>query len=181
MLTIKPQHFTLDFIRHVDDITTDITQKKAKVGGVTDEANQKDSDVRRSFVKFFYSPEIRNALFEVVNEVNAFDYGFDIYNMAQLQYTMYMAENKGHYDWHQDEQFIREGRTRRKLSVSVQLSHPNDYEGGDFEMQDTEVPEMAREMGSVLIFPSYEYHRVTPVTKGIRKSLVAWFEGPAWR
>ena len=73
----------------------------------------------------------------------------------------------------------------RKLSMTIQLSDSHEYEGGDFKFRDdiTNLPtkEQLRKKGTVLIFPSFLYHSVQPVTKGIRKSLVTWIEGPAWR
>ena len=80
----------------------------------------------------------------------------------------------------------------RKLSMSVQLSKPEDYEGGDLKFnlrglnssnEDTIMspPPEFKQQGSVIVFPSFHRHRVTPVTSGIRHSLVTWVEGPHWR
>mgnify|MGYP001205851066 CR=1 FL=1 len=73
----------------------------------------------------------------------------------------------------------------RKLSMTIQLSDSHEYEGGNFEFRDhiSNIPpkEQLRKKGTVLIFPSFLYHSVQPVTKGTRKSLVTWIEGPAWR
>ena len=77
---------------------------------------------------------------------------------------------------------IISSRRDRKLSVTVQLSDPSEYEGGGFEFLECPNPdESSRKKGTVLVFPSYLKHRVLPVTKGTRKSLVAWFEGPRWK
>ena len=64
----------------------------------------------------------------------------------------------------------------------IQLSDPKDYEGGIFEFEDT-LPKLEnfQTRGSVLVFPSYLRHRVTKITKGERKSLVNWLEGPRWK
>jgi|TARA_B110000908_G_C10005350_1_gene336037 PKHD-type hydroxylase len=95
----------------------------------------------------------------------------------QIQYTEYWADVKGKYDWHQD---IGLGEaSKRKISVTVQLSDTSDYEGGDLEMwkgSDNFVT-ANRGKGNVFIFPSYMVHRVKPVTKGIRKSFVLWVGG----
>jgi PKHD-type hydroxylase len=75
--------------------------------------------------------------------------------------------------------------------VTVQLSQEGDYEGGDFELEEVQkAPDRAgqrikalteaRQRGTVLVFPSFLYHRVTPVTSGMRRSLVAWYLGPPW-
>ena len=69
----------------------------------------------------------------------------------------------------------------RKLSVVVQLTDPDEYEGGEFKFKYVEQPEGFNNRGSVLVFPSYLEHCVTPVTKGTRHSLVTWIEGPRWR
>ena len=69
----------------------------------------------------------------------------------------------------------------RKISFPVQLSDPSDYEGVDFGIHNQKLPDWHKEKGTVLVFPSYMLHKVNPVTKGIRRSLVAWFEGPRWR
>jgi PKHD-type hydroxylase len=142
-----------------------------------------DKELRRSKVRFLNAPNIRNALWEFVSRVNAERYGFDVWNVADLQYTEYHAENEGHYDWHTDDS-ICTGEPRfkcRKLSVIVQLSDPKDYRGGQFEMQNISLPNEIKEKGTILVFPSWEWHRITPVRHGVRKSLVAWFEGPNWR
>tara|TARA_R100001129_G_scaffold91826_1_gene62682 strand:- start:103 stop:693 length:591 start_codon:yes stop_codon:yes gene_type:complete len=101
---------------------------------------------------------------------------------SEIQYTEYHATEGGKYDWHHDVDW-NNNKTEldRKLSVTVQLSDPLDYDGGVFEFQETEQPNIEyKTKGTVLIFPSYLQHRVTPVTRGLRKSLVAWFYGPRW-
>jgi PKHD-type hydroxylase len=70
----------------------------------------------------------------------------------------------------------------RKLSLSVQLSEPEDYEGGSLLLYNGEEPmTLPKTRGTGLFFPSYSLHEVTPVTKGIRYSLVAWFLGPRFK
>ena len=106
------------------------------------------------------------------------DVGFD----AEIQFTEYHATEGGKYDWHHDVDWNNEGETDRKLSLTVQLSDPSDYEGGDFEFAEVEqLPDFAKQQGTVMVFPSFYAHRVTPVTSGVRRSLVAWFSGPKWR
>jgi PKHD-type hydroxylase len=64
--------------------------------------------------------------------------------------------------------------------IVIQLSDPSDYEGGNFLFWN-DSPEGFKERGSVLVFPSFRPHKVEPVTKGLRRSLVSWIEGLAWR
>lgn len=103
------------------------------------------------------------------------------------QYTIY---NKGgYYDWHCDSwpaPYKGEGEQKgkiRKLSVTVCLSDASEFEGGDLEFDYRNVhPKKPKPIikasdltkGSIVVFPSWVWHRVTPVTKGIRKSLVVW-------
>ena len=94
------------------------------------------------------------------------------------------AEQKGKYDWHCDTFWANPTAFDRKLSIVIQLSDPSDYEGGDFEIdsQYAQVPaDQIRAKGSVLVFPSFLNHRVTPITKGERRSLVSWIQGPKFR
>jgi PKHD-type hydroxylase len=96
-----------------------------------------------------------------------------------LQYTVYHGAEGGHYDWHVDQGLMQ---MRRKLSISVQLSDPSDYEGCDLQFHASNQFETApRDRGTVIAFPSYVLHRVTPCTKGTRKAIVAWITGPQFK
>jgi PKHD-type hydroxylase len=85
----------------------------------------------------------------------------------------------GHYDWHVDQ-----GATerRRKLSLVLQLSPPSDYEGCELQIRSSnKIETVPRGRGELIAFPSYALHRVTPITAGIRRSLVIWCSGPRFR
>ena len=110
-----------------------------------------------------------------------------------FQYGMYGPG--GHYDWHIDgagettsDMIDDHFGKMRKLSISVSLNNQEmDYRGGDFQIMDgfdnkTGLPiigtaDQLKDAGSIAIFSSDLYHRVTPVTAGERKSLVAWVCG----
>lgn len=113
-----------------------------------------------------------------VLKVNADKWQFDLWGFIDsLQYTVYREGDE--FGWHVD---CGPHLPPRKLSVSVQLSDPADYEGGDLQLRVSEEIETApRERGTVIIFPSFIMHRVTPVTRGVRKALVAWVAGPAFK
>ena len=116
-------------------------------------------------------------------------YGFDLTGFDEdLQFTHY-DEPGAFYAWHQDG--LDGGVATRKLSLVVQLSDPSDYDGAELQLFDV-VEDFDREelldftaaslgRGSVIVFPSYEYHRVLPLRAGTRQSLVAWVSGPAFR
>lgn len=119
-----------------------------------------------------------NAIANDVLKVNAEKWNFDLFGFIDsLQYTVYHAGDE--FGWHID---CGPNLPPRKLSVSVQLSDPDEYEGGDLQLRVSETIETApRAKGTVCIFPSFISHRVTPVTKGVRRALVAWIAGPAFR
>jgi len=104
-------------------------------------------------------------------------WGFDIETSEQTQVGEYLIG--GHYDWHRDEEFFnKEKGKHRKVSVVMQLSDPNDYEGGDLILDFSQQIPASRERGSVVAFPSELMHKVTPVTRGVRYSATLWLNGP---
>jgi len=107
----------------------------------------------------------------------------DIEPMTDIQYTEYNGSEGGYYHNHHDIDWQKSDGRDRKLSITVQLSCPSEYTGGDFSFTEVETPpiDALKKRGSVLVFPSYLVHAVGPVTSGKRKSLVSWFEGPCWR
>lgn len=109
--------------------------------------------------------------------------GIEVNNSCEIQYTEYLGEVSGKYDWHVDVDWERDEPIDRKLSLTVQLSSPDEYEGGEFDFSGggEDLPDWYKDQGTVLVFPSYLAHRIRPVTYGVRRSLVAWFDGPRWR
>tara|TARA_B100000131_G_scaffold83870_1_gene80824 strand:+ start:4949 stop:5551 length:603 start_codon:yes stop_codon:yes gene_type:complete len=113
--------------------------------------------------------------------LNGLNWRFEISGFNEhLQYTRYDAADKDFYGWHTDGSVKGDGPPR-KLSLTIQLSDPNDYEGGDFQLHGTKLSTVAKERGLTVCFPSYTLHQVTPVTKGVRKSLVVWLVGPPFK
>lgn len=117
------------------------------------------------------------------------DWGFDLDGFAEdLQVATYDAEGD-FYTWHQDG--LDGGVADRKMAVVVQLSDPDDYDGADLELFSVSTEytidaaeawtETARGRGTAVAFPAWEYHRVTPLTRGRRRSLVGWISGPTFR
>lgn len=119
-------------------------------------------------------------LAQIVQRLNTDFYRFDLTGLENLQYTIYDGRQGGHYDWHID--FGHKNFKPRKISLSVQLSDPADYEGCELQFQiDSQPVSAPRSRGTVIAFPSFFLHRVTPVTRGVRKSLVLWATGPDFR
>lgn len=106
-----------------------------------------------------------------IRSVNDRLYKFDLAEHEDPQLAEYTVGD--HYDWHLD---LGPGRARlRKLSASVQLSPADGYDGGELEIRGAGAVDRAE--GTLIIFPSFLLHRVAPVTRGVRYSLVAWASG----
>ena len=120
---------------------------------------------------------LRQRLWDAVELANRW-YGFDLEQFEpSLQYTRY--GEGGHAGWHAD---CGMGATAsRKLALSVQLSDPAEYGGGSLEFLPGGRPALAGNRGCVVAFPAVLAHRVTPITRGTRRALVAWVHGPPFR
>jgi PKHD-type hydroxylase len=174
----------------------------------TGHGNQDDS-IRTSTVKWFTDETLPQTITQKIydltcqaNDETGWQHNFDY--KENTQYTVYHAKNekpKGDfYTWHTDAgPHTYDNGSIRKLSMTVQLSDPDDYEGGHFQWLEPQrqfdkmgvdgkpyidieqcicsAPFSAKERGSVIIFPSFLYHQVTPVTRGTRKVLVNWYCG----
>ena len=144
---------------------------------------QENPEVRRSTVGFF-DPVKHAWLYTVVQDLgipmNQKHFGFDLTGIQTLQFTEYLDTDEGHYGWHTD---FDPNMQPRKLSVCIQLSDPATYEGGNLELMINGTMNVTgfRELGAATMFPSWVMHRVAPVTKGKRYSLVCWFVGPEFR
>ena len=130
------------------------------------------------------NPEIQwlhTRLEEMVLRINAQFFRFDLFGLNEpFQYTVYDASEGSYYKWHVDNG--EKNYEPRKISLSLQLSGPSDYQGGDLELEWGDGPIKAEKaLGTLIAFPSYVLHRVTPVTSGTRKSLVIWVAGPEFR
>jgi PKHD-type hydroxylase len=150
-----------------------------------------DQTVRVSDVAFHgWSEEISwvfEKLHQAITSINDRWYGFDLNGYNGFQYTEYDGEKLGKYDWHMD-MHLGNGDVppdmfeTRKLSLSLLLNAPGqDFEGGEFQLNTgSEGGAMTVESrkGRIIAFPSWVIHRVTPVTKGVRRSLVVWVVGP---
>lgn len=121
--------------------------------------------------------------------VNHHCFHFDLSNFPNLsfkdaQLTEYHAEENGHYDWHEDNCWTPKEETveDRKISCLLQLSPKGTYKGGELQLERSPLAEdHFTDQGDLLFIPSFHRHKVTPVTEGVRQSLVVWFLGPRLR
>ena len=114
-------------------------------------------------------------------------WNFDYEDAEYFQFTKYEGSSKQHYTWHADDGPAKNpGHKYRKLSTIVMLNDPKDFEGGDLEFYDYSPPgrknkilktNKIKQRGTIITFPSFVIHRLLPVTKGTRYSLVIWHKG----
>jgi len=139
-----------------------------------------DNEMRRTQIDWINNDSEFGWVFEklagAVSELNAQYFNFDLTGFGEsLQLGNYTAEEQGTYGWHQD---FGEAGPSRKLTAVLQLSDPADYEGGNLEVLTSREPESVRKQrGLIISFPCWTVHRVTPVVKGARQTLVAWLSG----
>jgi len=149
-------------------------------GGAAGVVDTKTRTSHISWIPFNKMPEMYSTLEQIVNKTNNNHFGFDgIKITEQAQYTEYPSG--GFYDWHIDSDIVGMNEPPvRKISMTCLLSHESEFEGGGLELMSD--GKIARpKQGQAIFFASYIRHRVIPITKGVRKSLVMWFGGPSFK
>jgi len=166
----------------IDELRNVLDTKELRDAQIGDNGGEVNTTKRRS--KIYWLPktdefvELYKKLTEYISKCNEDFYNFKLTEITeQIQYTVYNSDDQGHYDWHLD---MGPDKARRKLSLVCQLSDPSEYEGGELQINTGKIIVPEKEKGTIIIFPSFLLHRVTPVTKGTRRSLVLWVEGPAF-
>jgi PKHD-type hydroxylase len=119
-------------------------------------------------------------ILSLIDKVNQNTWNFDIHGTddAKDAVAVYKYEVGGEFKWHYDFTHIS---PTRKLGFTLQLSSTDDYEGGDLEFMGEDFDPKNREKGALIIFPSWVWHQITPVTKGTRLSVVGWIHGPTFQ
>ena len=189
-LKVVDQPLNEELVKYIRDLGDDYMEKlgaiPGRVGYNEDTRVVKERrDADTQWLKFPWedgrTAPIYEALTEIVQQTNALHWQYDLTDyFDKFHYIRYEAPT-GHFQWHRDsgDQWRR---PQRKLSFAVTLSELDEYEGGDFQFFDgDEITVARRKPGDVIVFPSYLQHRVTPVTKGVRRSLVGWAAGPKFR
>lgn len=174
------------FFRHSKQIIDELGENLSK--GLTVSGNQ---DYRKSDVYLYdiwnlnLSDFKKVVVFKIkeifIQENKIYNYDLD-YSTVNVQLTRYRVGE--FYEWHSDDLVLntyKKYNNVRKLTISTPLNI-GEFEGGDFEiMLMNNRKKINFEPGNSLIFPSFIEHRVLPVTKNTRYSLVAWISGPPWR
>jgi len=169
--------------------------KKGTIGGSKGNKEKyiTKKGIRNSDVCFLNDPKIYDLIAPYINSANiqaGWNFQYDWHESCQ--FTKYDKEQ--HYGWHQDswkEPYGNDANNYsnkiRKLSSVVLLNNPKDFEGGDLEIKEySSNPTLFQtkqflKKGSIIVVPSFILHRVTPVTKGLRYSLVTWTLGQPFK
>ncbi len=154
--------------------------QEATIGPTGNEVIQ--TQVRNSKTAWWYEDHWVTSIFaHYFNKANRDLWEYDLTYLKGIQITKYNEGDK--YDWHCDYGAEPVAEHTRKLSATVLITDPSEFEGGDLELIDYHgnTITMEKTKGTMIIFDSRIPHRVTPITKGTRISLVAWMLGPKLR
>ncbi len=215
-----PEYFTKEEVHEINEFAKTIPLDEGRTGSRNNDPDAPPMDsvygqnvVRQSKVKWFSPPQFRMPQ-HIVDKINqatqkAMDecgWPWKLDHSENYQYTIYDYNPElptgDFYTWHTDHGGeINPDGMHRKLSMTIQLSDPDDYEGGYFQWLEPNpqfdklrwgenmldmntairtLPFSAKLQGSICLFPSFLYHQVTPVSRGTRISIVGWFNGTPW-
>ena len=174
--------FTPDQCRQIIDAARRQKPQQAQIGmgkpggGV----DTKKRTTTISWIPFKEMQPMYNQINEFIQKANRNHFGFgDIQITEQAQFTEY--PEGGFYDWHMDTDVnMQHEPPVRKISMTVLLSPENQFEGGDLELM-APGKRVKLKQGHAIIFASFINHRVAPVTRGVRQSLVMWFGGEPFK
>ena len=162
---------------HQDGIAKDI-----------DKESNYDYKMRKTDVSFIVDKEnkVNEIVWGFIREANRLYFNYKLDYFQATQFARY--KNGGHYDWHQDASgIVGNQKEHRKLSLTMSLTDHTTYDGGYLEFyngnkplehDEHDIAKDVKDQGSVIVFDSRDWHRVTPVTKGVRYSIVCWTVGP---
>ena len=174
--------FTPDQCRQVIECGRRQKPQKAQVGMNKPEGglDTKKRVTTISWIPFKEMPEMYDQVNEFIQKANRNHFGFeDVHVTEPAQFTEY--PEGGFYDWHMDNDVnMQHEPPVRKISMTLLLSHESQFEGGELELM-AKGKRAKLTQGQAIIFASFLNHRVAPVTRGVRQSLVMWFGGTPFR
>lgn len=173
--------FSNEEIEKIKIIGRRLNQERAQTGG----RGTNCLDHRRSFISWIPINDLTAWIYQkityLVQQNNKQYFQFDLTQIERIQFTYYDSKEEGCYKSHIDP-LNWNNPHNRKLSLIMQLSSPEEYEGGELKLYHSDDPIIIKkEKGFIVTFPSHTLHEVTPVTKGERYSLVAWVHGPPFK
>ena len=159
-----------------------------------DKSSRDDPSIRKTSIYFITDKnnKINELAWHFLREANKIHFNYDLTFFQAIQFGEY---SEGcHYGWHRDTGGMYQENETRKLSLTLVLSDPDTFEGGELQFYNGDRPmeEMGgvtgeqvtndiKSQGTVVVFDSRDFHRVTPVTKGVRHSIVCWTVGPNFK
>jgi len=175
--------FTPEQCEIISKVGRSMPAQKAEVGG--EKGGEYNTKTRLSHISWipFENVETKSMysiLKDLMHKTNRRHFGFENMQVTeQAQYTEY--PEGGFYDWHIDcDLVMKKEPPVRKISMTLILSPDGDYEGGGLELSQSGKV-LNPKQGHAIFFASFVNHRVVPVTKGLRKSLVMWFGGEPFK
>ena len=174
--------FTPDQCQQIIDCGRRQPPQKAQVG-MGKPGSGLDTKKRITTISWIPFKEMQPMYYDLnmfIQKANRNHFGFgDIQITEQAQFTEY--PEGGFYDWHMDTDVTMEKEPPvRKISMTCLLSPENQFEGGDLELM-APGKRVKLKQGHAIIFASFLNHRVAPVIKGVRQSLVMWFGGEPFK
>ena len=150
----------------------------------SDEAKSHEDRVSRQ--AWIREPQFCQMFIDIAKVMNEQNWWYlDIQGSEPIQFGIYPEGGK--YDWHVDQHPKPVQGMVRKISMTLFMNDPSEYEGGEFDLEiykpetDCRYETFKLKKASAIFFQSDQWHRVRPVTSGIRKSIVAWFYGPPYK
>jgi predicted 2-oxoglutarate/Fe(II)-dependent dioxygenase YbiX len=176
--------FTKEEIEKIIEIGQNPNYSSIETASVTQNGeaieNKEVRDCKLSFIRsdFRGAMWIFKKIQDAIHQINDQYYNFDLNYIETLQFTEYHVGGK--YTKHVDTIYDHVGT--RKMSFTIQLSSPYDYQGGDVAIHNSATPSsIPKDFGSMTAFPSYHLHEVTPIESGVRYALVGWVIGPKFK
>ena len=168
--------------------------EEASVYNYDKTSSRDDPEIRKTSISFITDKDnkINELVWSFLRRANEIQFHYDLKYFQAIQFAEY---TKGaFYGWHQDASGIDPENETRKLSLTLVLSNPDNFEGGELQFYNGDRPteDMGditaeqvindiKSQGTVIVFDSRDFHRVTPVTKGVRHSIVCWTVGPNFK
>ena len=162
-----------------------VTKGELNTGNEEDEKLRKDKNIKdRTTWKISpddFVQEFLNDLNDFIIKANRKHFQFDLDTIDGPYYAEYPFDGRNTFNWHMD--IGTYPYNQRKLSFSLLLSDPSEYEGGDLQIwiNNKDYITIPKEPGSITFFPSFLPHRVTPITKGIRRNFIGFVLGKPYR
>ena len=194
MFYVFPKAVAPDVCKQIVQDSKKNILEKASVYNYDKTAFRDDPKIRKTSINFIKDKDnkVNELAWHFLREANKLQFNYNLSYFQVVQFAEY--KDGGFYNWHQDDSRINNSSEMRKLSLTLVLSDPNTFEGGELQFYNGEKPfqdmgEIKGEQvnkdiqaqGTVIVFDSMDWHRVTPVTKGIRHSVVCWTVGPNFK